>query len=128
MDKHVTILGGLFVGLAVLAFVGMLVIIVVFGAGSAILSAIAAEEPDMPEILLFLPLTFGVFITFLIGITGISALVAGYGLLKRRSWSKVAALIAGIVNVPSFPVGTAVAVYTIWVFLQDETDQVIGAR
>jgi hypothetical protein len=82
----------------------------------------------MPKIVAALPLGLGLFITCLIGLTGIPALIAGYGLLKQRPWSKIAALIAAVINVPSFPVGTAVAVYAFWVAVQEETDQVIGIR
>lgn len=42
------------------------------------------------------------------------SLIAGFGLLKRRRWAKTASIIAGVMSAMSFPIGTAVTVYTFW--------------
>ena len=123
MEKHITVLGALFLGLGLLGVIGMLIVIAIFGLGSGILVEVAAQEPDIPEFVTWLPAAFGIFVTAMIAITTIPCLVAGYGLLQRRRWSRVAGLLAGVLNALLFPVGTAVAVYAIWLFLQDETDQ-----
>ena len=123
MEKHVTVLGALFLGLGLLGVIGMLVVMVIFGLGSGILVEVSAQEPDIPEFVTWLPAAFGLFIAAIIAVTTIPCLVAGYGLLQRRRWSKVAGLLAGVLNVVFFPVGTAVAIYAVWLFLQDETDQ-----
>ena len=44
----------------------------------------------------------------------VPSFVAGYGMLKRKSWAKVWAMIAGGVAGMSFPLGTALCVYTFW--------------
>ena len=44
----------------------------------------------------------------------VPSLFAGYGLLKRKSWAKTASIIAGVLSAMSFPIGTAVCVYTFW--------------
>jgi glycerol uptake facilitator-like aquaporin len=49
-------------------------------------------------------------------------LLAGFGLLKTRSWGRVLAFVLSVVYVWVFPLGTLLAVYTVW-FLQGE-----GAR
>ena len=41
-------------------------------------------------------------------------LVAGYGMLKRRSWAKVAGIVSSCFCALSFPFGTALCVYTLW--------------
>lgn len=46
----------------------------------------------------------------------IPSFVAGYGLLKRKSWTKVWSYIAGGLAGISFPLGTALCVYTFWFF------------
>jgi hypothetical protein len=43
------------------------------------------------------------------------ALVAGYGLLNRRPWGRIVAIIAAILALIKFPLGTALGVYTLWV-------------
>jgi len=54
----------------------------------------------------------------------IPSIVAGYAFLKRRQWAKVAGIIAAVLAAMSFPIGTAVAVYTFW-FLFSETGKSI---
>jgi hypothetical protein len=43
------------------------------------------------------------------------ALVAGYGLLNRRPWGRIVAIIAAILALIKFPLGTALGIYTLWV-------------
>jgi ABC-type spermidine/putrescine transport system permease subunit II len=47
--------------------------------------------------------------------TAALALVAGYGLLNRRPWGRTVAIIAAILALIKFPIGTAVGIYTLWV-------------
>jgi hypothetical protein len=59
--------------------------------------------------------------------TTIPSVVAGYALLKRRSWAKVAGIVGAVVAAMSFPIGTAVAVYTFWFLFSDPGKQLYGA-
>jgi hypothetical protein len=43
------------------------------------------------------------------------ALIAGYGLLNRRPWGRIVAIIAAILALIKFPFGTALGIYTLWV-------------
>ena len=43
------------------------------------------------------------------------ALVSGYGLLTRRPWGRVLAIIAAVLALIKFPLGTALGIYTLWV-------------
>ena len=128
MDKHLTVLGALFLVLGILGLVGMGAVFAIFSIGSAALGAAAAQDPDVPAVLTVLPAAFGTFICSMIAVGAVPALIAGYGLLLRRSWARVWMLIAGVVNLPSFPLGTGVGVYAIWVFLQDETATLLARR
>ena len=121
MDKHRTVLGVLFLVLGLMGLVGMLAVFTIFSIGSAVLGTAAIHESDVPAVLAFLPATFGVFICTAIALSAVPSLIAGYGLLSRRSWGRIWALIAGIINLPSFPMGTCVGIYAIWFFVQDET-------
>lgn len=57
----------------------------------------------------------------------VPSLIAGFGLLKRKPWAKTAAIIAGVLSAMSFPVGTAVCVYTFW-FLFGENGKELYER
>jgi hypothetical protein len=123
MEKHLGVLGALFVGLGILGLMGITAVLVIFFLGSAILGGISAQEADFPRQLVLLPAGFGVFIAVLIAVATVPSFLAGYGLLRRRSWAKSASLVAGVLNLPGLPVGTAVGIYAIWVFLQEDTDR-----
>src|ERR1044072_153844 len=56
---------------------------------------------------------FGLFIAAFMMLFTLPSLVAGYGLLKRKSWAKVAGIIAAGLTAMSMPFGTALTVYTI---------------
>jgi hypothetical protein len=43
------------------------------------------------------------------------ALAAGFGLLNRRPWGRIVAIIAAILALLKFPFGTALGIYTLWV-------------
>jgi hypothetical protein len=123
MDKHGDVLGALFLGLGILGTIGMVVVLTIFGLGSGILAGVAARQGDVPELAVWLPAAFGILIAAIIVITTIPCYIASYGLFKKRSWARVAALLAGILNVFAVPVGTAVGIYAIWFALQEGADQ-----
>ncbi len=121
MDKHQTVLGALFLALGLMGLVGMTAVFLVFFFGSAVLGTVATHEPDFPAFLTVLPMGLGFFICLAIAIGSVPALIAGYGLLLKRSWARVWSLIAGVLSLPNVPFGTGVGIYAIWFFVQDET-------
>ncbi len=126
MDKHITALGALFIGLGVLGLIGLLVVLTIFGLGSAILGTAAVQNSDFPRPLVFLPAAFGAFIALIIALTTLPNFVAAYGLLKKCGWARVLTLVVAILNLPVFPHGTLVGVYAVWVLVQDETEQLLS--
>lgn len=44
----------------------------------------------------------------------------GLGLMQRRPWARVAAIILGVLALFHPPFGTALGIYTLWVLLADE--------
>ena len=123
MDKHRTILGALFLALGIMGLIGMAIVFTIFFIGGTAIGIAAANESDVPAILSILPLGFGLFICFAIAVQTLPSLIAAYGLLGRRRWGQVWALIAGILNVPHMPFGTAVGVYAIWYFAQKSVNE-----
>ncbi len=57
---------------------------------------------------------------------GIPNLIAGIGLLKQKGWARLLAIILAILALPSFPIGTAVGVYTVCVLTQKQTGELLG--
>ena len=120
-----------FVGLAQLAYAGfhLLMIIVLMGVEGYMFENIyrrsqAMGGPPPPAFLGLIFIAAGIFSIAMI----IPSVVAGYALLKRRPWAKVAGIVGGVVAATSFPIGTAVAVYTFWFLFSDVGKQLYGVK
>jgi len=120
-----------YVGLAQLGYAGihLLVMIVLMGVEGYMFENIYSRSQEMggPPPPRFLALIF-VFVGIVSFATTIPSVVAGYALLKRRRWAKVAGIVGGVVAAMSFPIGTAVAVYTFWFLFGDVGKQVYGVK
>lgn len=114
MDTHVRVLGWLYIVLGILGLLTAgFVFIVLLGSG-----LISQDEQAIAILSIIAMLVSGLLL--LISAPGI---VAGVGLLYHRSWGRLLGLILGILNLPNFPIGTALGVYALWVLLQVESEQ-----
>jgi hypothetical protein len=110
LQPHVTILGWLYiVGHAVFLIIGLLVFVLLTGIG------LATGEPEARTVLGIVGTAVGLLLTAL----AVPGLVAGYGLLARKSWARVLALVVGMLGLVNVPVGTAIGVYAVWILTQD---------
>jgi hypothetical protein len=55
-----------------------------------------------------------------LAIMAAGGICVGLGLMQRRSWARAAALILGVLALFHPPLGTALGIYTLWIFLADE--------
>jgi hypothetical protein len=60
-------------------------------------------------------------IGFLIVADAVIGLAAGWGLLQRKSWARMLAIVLGHLNLLAVPFGTALGIYTLWVLLPAES-------
>jgi hypothetical protein len=110
LQLHVTILGWLLIaGHAILLLVGILGFLLLTGIG------VASGDSQAMAILGVVGTVGGLFFAAL----AIPGLLAGYGLLTRKFWGRILAIIVGVLGLINFPVGTAIGIYAIWVLLQD---------
>ena len=56
-------------------------------------------------------------------LTAFAGLAAGFGLLGRRSWARILAVIMAFLSLLEIPFGTALAIYTLWVLLPAEREE-----
>lgn len=112
MEKHINIVAALQIGLSIfnllIAFLIFTVLKLVGGFvddanGATILSLIA----DILAI---------VFI-----VISVPGILAGMGLYKRKEWARILTLILSVIEIFSFPFGTAIGIYSIWALIQPET-------
>ena len=74
----------------------------------------AASDPNAPPALAAIFGFFGVLMLVLALVFGLPPMLAGYAMLKRKRWARVAGIVAACVEALSFPFGTALCVYTLW--------------
>jgi hypothetical protein len=73
-------------------------------------------NPPPPIFMLFITL----FIGLLYGAMTLPSFVAGYGLLKKKSWAKTWAIVSAVLAAMQFPIGTAVCIYTFCFLFTDK--------
>lgn len=117
MDSHKRILGIIFIVSGILLLFGMMILSMFF----SLLIPWIAETAGSDEQWVFAWLVpfiraVGFFICLFIALP---SLIAGWGLLNNRPWAMILALIVGCLRLFSFPIGTIIGIYTIWVFVED---------
>jgi hypothetical protein len=112
-----------YLGISHLVYGGMFMLfallMLLFFTGMMTITRGGSEGPP-----LFVFVFMWLFIAVIYGAMTVPSLIAGYGLLKRKKWAKTAAIVAGVLAAMSFPMGTAVCVYTFW-FLLSEPGKVL---
>ena len=58
-------------------------------------------------------------------LVSVPAIIAGIGLIYRKAWSRILALIICVLKLFNLPFGTALGVYGIWVLMHDETIELL---
>jgi hypothetical protein len=107
-----------YVGMSHLVYAGLMAL---FGLGMAgFFIAVMAPAGAPAGVIFFMTL----FMLFFFALTVIPSFLAGYALLKGRSWGRIAAIIGAVTAASNFPFGTAVCVYTFW-FLFSEPGKAI---
>jgi len=112
MEKHVTVLGILYIAFSAL---GLLLAVIIFAAvvGGGIISG-DSEAKAITAIV-------GPAVSALFLLLAAPGLIGGIYLLKRRPWARILMLVLGFLNLIHIPIGTALGIYTIWVLLKTET-------
>jgi hypothetical protein len=110
LQLHVPIVGWLLI-------VGHVIFLVAAGFVFLLLTSIGVAVRDVEaSSILFIVATA---VAALLGLLAIPGLVAGFGLLARKNWARILAIVVAILGLLNFPLGTLIGLYAIWVLLQD---------
>jgi hypothetical protein len=112
MQTHVKILGWLYIVLGVLGILAAGIVVLVVAGGGLI-----SGDRTAITVTTIVSLVVGGFLV-MVSAPGI---IAGIGLLSYQPWARILTLVLGILNLPGFPTGTALGVYTLYVLLDEET-------
>ena len=117
MQQHITILGWLYIVFGGLSLLAAGFVLLVMG-GVGLITGDARQAALLSGI--------GLFIAVIIAVLSVPGIIAGWGLLTHKSWSRLLAIVLGALNILSFPVGTLVGVYAIWVLTQSESERLLS--
>lgn len=121
MESHKRVLGILYVISGTLLLMTMFFLSIFF---STILTLILSEaEPDQAALVDMILSIVRYIPGFVIVLFALPSIIAGIGLLTKQKWALILALIMGCFKLFSFPIGTALGIYTIWVYAEDQKQQ-----
>ncbi|HVT03282.1 MAG TPA: hypothetical protein VHL58_07880 [Thermoanaerobaculia bacterium] len=110
MEKHVTVLGVVYVALGILGCLAALLVFVVIAGGGLISGDSTA---------IGITASIATVIAGFLFLLSVPTIIGGVGLLRRAPWSRMLVMILGVMNLINVPIGTAVGIYSLWVLLND---------
>ena len=124
MRKHVQILGILNLVWGCFGLLGALVVMLIFGGVVGIVGIAAGHAPEAGIAIPIVSLVGGI-IFFLILLTSLPSVAVGYGLLKLQPWGRILGIILSAIHLLTFPLGTALGIYGLWVLLSPATEALL---
>ncbi len=117
MDVHKRILAILYIISGSVQILGMIVL----SAFISILIPFIMDEagPEAQWVFVWIVPFMKAIAVCIIIFFSIPSIIGGIGLLNNKSWALTLLLVLGCFKLFSFPIGTAIGIYTIWVYSQN---------
>lgn len=119
MEKHITLVGALNIGFGILGLIASLIIVTIFT-----FAGIMSGDLEAFSIISVVAFSITIFII----IFSILDIICGIGLLYKKPWARVFALILAVLDLVQIPIGTVIGMYSIWVLIQDETVMIFNSK
>lgn len=119
MEKHVNVLGVLYIVFSALKILAAIVVFIVLVA-----AGLFSEDPEAMAVTAIV----GSAIAFFLILVAVPGVIGGIGLLNRQSWARILVLILGFLKLLNIPFGTALGIYTIWVLFHNETEKLFVSK
>lgn len=117
MEVHKRILAILYIISGSLQILGMLFVTAFL---SVIMPFIMEEAgPDAEWVFVWLVPFIRIIAVVVIAFFSIPSIIGGIGLLNNKTWALTLLLVLGCFKLFSFPIGTAIGIYTIYVYSQN---------
>jgi hypothetical protein len=109
---HIRLLGIFWLALSAFRLIPAVVLGTVFCCGAHFL------PPDVPDFVPFLMIVLSrIFL-----IVAVLGFATGWGLLNRKPWARMLAIVFGCFSLLDMPFGTALGIYTLWVLLPAQSE------
>lgn len=111
LEIHVPVVGWLYVFCnALFLLTGAFLLVLLGGIG------LFVDEPVATQILVLT----GAALIVSFSLLALPGLIAGFGLVARKAWSRILAMVVGFIGLTAFPIGTILGLYAFYILLQDE--------
>lgn len=127
MEQHIKILGIMHIVWGAISALGGLILLIVFGGAYGIVEIVSRRESAAAMALPFIALIGGA-ISLLLLLLSVPSILAGIGLLRRKSWAKVLTIVLSALHLFNFPLGTALGIYGLWVLCAPQNRDGFAAR
>jgi len=117
MESHKKVLGIIYIVSAV--FQVLILFFLSLFLSTIFSYAMSQANPEDVRILALITDLMHYLPAFFIIFFSLPTFVAGIGLVARQPWALILALIMGCFKLFSFPIGTAIGIYAIWVYAED---------
>jgi len=120
LDKHVKLISVFWI---VYGGLGLLWAFIIFSTLMGI-----SFIPDISEEGIYILRGIGAFVSVIIGIFSLPEIIAGIGLLKKKEWARILAMVVSFLNLIAIPFGTALSIYTLVILFKDETAELFKSK
>ncbi|MBV5312563.1 MAG: hypothetical protein JZU47_04660 [Prolixibacteraceae bacterium] len=117
MEKHINVVAALQIGLSIF---NLLIAFLIF----TVLKLVGGFVDDVNATTILSIVADVLAIVFIV--VSVPGILAGMGLYKRKEWARILTLILSVIEIFSFPFGTAIGIYSIWALIQPETIAAFG--
>jgi hypothetical protein len=118
MEKHIRVVGILYITLGVFFVLASLVLFLVMASGALIQDGQNSGATKMALLIA------GISLLAL----SVPSIIGGFGLIQHRSWARPLVIFLSAINLLSFPVGTIVGIYALWALLKPDTRAMFRPR
>jgi hypothetical protein len=119
MQKHLTVVAALQVGFSIFGIIAGFLLYAI------LMSVTGFVEEEEGVYIMTLIAKYGMLFLLIISIPG---LIGGIGLFLKQTWARYLVLVISVFDLLNIPIGTAIAVYSIWVLVQDDTVSLFNPR
>lgn len=119
MEKHINIVAALQIALSIF---NLLIAFLIF----TVLKLVGGFVDDANATTILSIISDVLAIVFIV--ISLPGILAGLGLYKRKEWARILTLILSVIEIFSFPFGTAIGIYSIWALIQPETIAEFGGN
>ena len=118
MENHVKAVGIIHIAFSVMGIIAAIIVFTVLN--------IIAKMPDVDAEAVHVLQIIGMVLPWFIIVLSLPGVIGGIGLLKQQNWARILILIKAFLDLVSFPLGTAVGIYSIWVPFDKRTTKIFA--